>query len=875
MRWIYANSGWASRMGLHIGFQPPLCKVSGPKGFFRQPTGGLAVLIQKQIPSAIIPFPSNLQYLHRYCLPIWVSLAHGSSGLSAINCFLPTGNPARATREEILHDIFSFASLYDHCPVIIGGGLQMDTSESSCVAQALCSGLWFDFNAHPRASNGEVLEATFSAGGWNSGCLVGPGRTRLDHLLLNHFAVVAAKETSVFRGPLAPGHCPVNLQLDIDVFGAECMTLTPIENWKLPPRPKNPETWDSRNSQCLPILKDFLPNLIEHAESFDVCAFWDTTCNMIHDMLNSISGQSIPKVRGVVPTFRKTQIIPPPAKISGIQSRTQKVRRAIHELVVKCKYWKPLHPAFMVLTQTTVHNINRYLVSLGCPVIEPDMTLEPIQKFIQHCSHHVIQYEASVSESQSRERIKTWKETLQLSHRKDKRHVFRWLKNDNTHSARVLSRQEGSLTGDPNEILDMLTNHIGQICNTHANVDEDSLYQIFLEKCRTEINALQNSATVPDFCASGLWSFFQKKPEYRSGGLDRWKVVETQALPVCAWEVLALFYRLVEHTGIWPPSFKVVPITAIPKTKQKWTPETTRAIGLASVFYSCWSSMRYKHLSSWMTQLAPASLLGGLPNRNATASELSLSSELFEEEFFEGDARKVLFVDRLKCFDLLLPNFCFSLASDLGIPTPIINGIKGFYHGQVKCFKFRLCFGPTVVQNNGLLQGCAFSVLFANLIFSVFAKHIESKTLNNFASFIDDTKLWAKLSDFQTLVEAANDLSVFDSAVGQIQNDKKSLIMTKKEKNAQRFLLQVGKKMPKAKDAKSLGFFHKTTRRGNAKKQDARLQRAIKVVGKVSKLPLPATDKAFYIKSNAHSIWVYGSEVQGPSKGAFKNFEQR
>ena len=128
-----SKAGWV----LHIGFQPPLSKVMGPKGFFRQPTGGLATLVHKQIPSAAIQFPQNLQYLHQYCLPIWLSVSNGRTGLVLVNCYLPTGSAARATREEILRDIFQFASLYDHCPVIIGGDLQMDTSESSAIA--LCS----------------------------------------------------------------------------------------------------------------------------------------------------------------------------------------------------------------------------------------------------------------------------------------------------------------------------------------------------------------------------------------------------------------------------------------------------------------------------------------------------------------------------------------------------------------------------------------------------------------------------------------------------------------------------------------------------------------------------------------------------------------
>ena len=57
-----------------------------------------------------------------------------------------------------MHDIFQFASLYDHCPVIIGGDLQMDTSESSAIAEALCSGLWYDFDADLRASKKIPLE---------------------------------------------------------------------------------------------------------------------------------------------------------------------------------------------------------------------------------------------------------------------------------------------------------------------------------------------------------------------------------------------------------------------------------------------------------------------------------------------------------------------------------------------------------------------------------------------------------------------------------------------------------------------------------------------------------------------------------------------
>ena len=210
-------------------------------------------------------------------------------------------------------------------------------------------------------------------------------------------------------------------------------------------------------------------------------------------------------------------------------------------------------------------------------------------------------------------------------------------------------------------------------------------------------------------------------------------------------------------------------------------------------------------------------MLGGLPHRSSVESEIGLSSELFETELFEGEARMVLFVDRMKCFDLLLPNFCISLARALGLPHPIANAVAGFYRGQVKFFKLGSAFGDRVLHCNGVLQGCSFSVLFANLVFSVFAKHVESFPQVSFATFIDDTKLWSKISDFDTLVRVANELSAFDTAVGQIQNDQKSSILTKKKKDAQRFLLQVGRQLPVKRQVKSLGFSHQVSRRGGAR----------------------------------------------------------
>ena len=87
---------------------------------------------------------------------------------------------------------------------------------------------------------------------------------------------------------------------------------------------------------------------------------------------------------------------------------------------------------------------------------------------------------------------------------------FTWLRNQNTHSAKVLSRNDGSLTGNPNEILEMLTDHIGEIYTTHANVDEEALYRSFFGKYQHEIEDLRQITEVPDFSAFEL-CFFPNK----------------------------------------------------------------------------------------------------------------------------------------------------------------------------------------------------------------------------------------------------------------------------------------------------------------------------------------------------------------------------
>ena len=859
------QSGWT----LHVGSQPGLRKVSGPKACFRQPTGGLAFLVKKHIPSTQIELPNEWRHLSDVCMPVWLAIEKGRTGVVVLNCYLPSGVQAKEERESLLSDVFSYASTLDSTPVILSGDFQMDPKDSQAMSLALLSGLWSDYYSDYRSAQSLPIEATFCAQGWTNG-FVGRGKTRIDHMFLNTLALVAAKEASIFRGPLAPGHAVVSVRLEFDLFSSFCWTQPKVPQWNLPPKPTTDVLWDERNALCLPIFQTSLPQLLAFAETLQAEEFWQDLCNMLHLMLNKISQQSISSTRGSIPTFSKTCVVPPPTRATLFQKRVSKIRRLLHELTMKINHWKSSHPVWLTQTKQTAGHVFHDMRALGCSVSLPDDSPECFSKFVDQCSVALIELESKMQQQNSVQKIKQWKERLRLSNAKDRKQVHQWLKGQLPQHAKILKRPDGSLTGDPNEILSLLSSHVQNIYTTHKDIDEDQLFRNFCSNYRDSINALKTPASVPELTALELWKAFQNKPDFKASGVDQWQVKELKSLPICAWEAIALFYKLVEATGVWPASFKIISITAIPKGENDWTPDSTRAIAISSIFYSHWASTRFRHLSSWVSHIAPASLLGGLPKRSAVESEIGLSSELFESELFEGEARMVIFIDRFKCFDLLMPRFCLALSQELGLPLQIAKAVNGFYHGQIKCFKLGQAFGDKVLHCNGVLQGCSFSVLFANLIFSVFAKHVDSISGVSFASFIDDTKIWAKLGDLPALIQATQDLSSFDASIGQVQNDKKSCVLTRKQKDAQRFLVQVGRQFEIKKTTKSLGFHHKVSRRGGAKALEKQINKATAVVSRISHLPLPPAQKALFIKSNADSKWVYGSEIQAPSKSAIK-----
>ena len=116
-----------------------------------------------------------------------------------------------------------------------------------------------------------------------------------------------------------------------------------------------------------------------------------------------------------------------------------------------------------------------------------------------------------------------------------------------------------------------------------------------------------------------------------------------------------LVMKLAETTGVWPRVIRLVSVSSISKGQGYFDPSLMRAIGVSSVVYSTWSSLRFKQLTPWHLKIAPSCLYGGLQRRKAADSELAFSDNMrhSDEDFC------AVLTDRYKCFDLIIPAVAF------------------------------------------------------------------------------------------------------------------------------------------------------------------------------------------------------------------------
>ena len=183
--------------------------------------------------------------------------------------------------------------------------------------------------------------------------------------------------------------------------------------------------------------------------------------------------------------------------------------------------------------------------------------------------------------------------------------------------------------------------------------------------------------------------------------------------------------------------------------------------------------------------------------------------------------------------------------------------------------KLGKAFGKRLIHGSSALQGCTLSILMVNGIFSVLMAHLNKTCPQVQATtFIDDMKVWAKRENIGMLQSALAETVEFDRLTGQLISEEKTTVVSRREKQRRRFLIQVGRTYKSKSNAKSLGNVHRADKKRAAVTQDQRANKAVATLQKIAQLPLCNTQKALHIKTNAHPQWLHGTEFQIPSKRA-------
>ena len=713
---------------------------------------------------------------------------------------------------------------------------------------------------------GEQVEFTFARS--NTSEADERGKSRIDYFICNKHLLPFFKKSGVLRQSGLPNHSPCFVEFDLANVSSSIQVVRPHPKWHFPHRPTTEQEWNDREVLLHPILCSACPSLIQAAEACDVEGLWSVACQTVTRCLNAVSGQALPATRGKLPSFKTAPLVKPTQQ-SKLAASVMPLFKKLHEIKKKAARWTPTVPqSWLSELHATVRNATRIAVRIGIPISLDPSNPDALASSCSVACSAVHNFVDDQERKFKHEAVDEWKHKLKESDRGSKGRVFRWLRSERVGSPKFFIKEDRTIVTDPNDMLEMISSFMEEVYNRHKGRDFDAMESSFYQKYRSIVDDLYCNVNLPPILCEDLFQLLQKKSASKASGLDGWQVKDLHQLPPKAWMPFCLVMKVAEATGKWPQAIKMVAVSSISKGEAMSSPSKVRCIGIASVVYALWSSLRFKQLAQWQSTVCPSTLIGGLTQRSADESEWVLSMDLHSD----ASDTLAIFLDRFKCFDMVIPQVALGVARRMGMPEQVYRAALGFYSSQVKLFKLGNAFGRRVLSSNSAVQGCSLSILMVNTVYSVFASHVQDIAPSvAFRSFIDDAKMWTSEACQDELATALAAAESFDNEIGQVANPTKSSVLTRQKAKGKRFLKQVGQRFQVKKSIKSLGFSQSSTCKGGVARQNLRASSACDSLRKIKMLPVSRWRKGLYVHTVAHSKWVYGSEVQAPSRRAMHN----
>ncbi|CAE8735501.1 unnamed protein product [Polarella glacialis] len=384
-------------------------------------------------------------------------------------------------------------------------------------------------------------------------------------------------------------------------------------------------------------------------------------------------------------------------------------------------------------------------------------------------------------------------------------------------------------------------------------------WEDFEEEHAVEIDMLKLDIDLPKLTGEMLSKAAKKRRIGAVGGLDAWRTCEFRILPPEVLDPLAEILEDAENGAGIPDVILKILQPLIDKGEGP-APLKQRGIGLLSVVHAAYASARNVTLHQHVALAFPTEIVGGMNGR--TASEHIIATSLVYGAAAAGLQHCVgLFLDRIKCFDLLLKQILLPLMKRVGIPMGIINYLECLTGNMVRMFVLGKWVGEPWQAVNGWCQGCAITVYACNLLFSVLNFRLRNATPNvRSCQFVDDQSIDAPFQFRAELVKANTEVMLFHDRCGQDCNEKKTN-STGTDEAGRKWVAMALPMCKVAVHIEGLGVDINTTATRCSPVMTSRFEKTIPHYEKIGNLPVTRRDKAELVAAKCATNYSWGAAV--------------
>jgi len=414
-----------------------------------------------------------------------------------------------------------------------------------------------------------------------------------------------------------------------------------------------------------------------------------------------------------------------------------------------------------------------------------------------------------------RARIESWRKSME-----DERKAMRYVKGEvEEHPRKVRTNIH------PNAALDEESQFWKQLWSTPNAVADDALIAIMEQigigrgqRCQPRVTG----KVLLKICKSNLES---------AAGPDGWRYRQLALLPL-GWhdELAALMNAIIEEKMELPTAWTHVRVALIP-----------RPISVASCMWRLMGSALLRSMGDWIKEWVAEEVCGGIPGKEMDDILHRFESDL--ERCAQGEKIVGASIDLSKCFDREKVELHLQAMEYLGLDPKVTDLVRRFYSQNLAWF----CSKGVVAQDamhriNGMLQGCALSMILLAVSMTVFVNLMKSKVPSLQAGvFVDDRLLWSNgpnaLDDVAEGVKVAHE---FDKKWGRVWNEGKGICFNSVEQESSVTRRRLQKAGPCVKDFSYLGIEYtvRMSRIGTRswKFKPARLNKVLERLARIRKI---------------------------------------